>query len=233
MNCWEILGIEPTRNETEIRAAYERQKKFASNDDLRRLDSALSEALGRPVAAGQRESIDQPSGSAGPGLRSDRPESGHQLQAEDTGLRALDAGEQQLVREVVIQVRAMLNDSYRMNDVAVWRAILAEPPADRRSIRLAIGEALEQEVRPMAENGSFTPPVARFLGDWFEWYGLAEAHQQAMEQVGDSDYAGQGDDATGQNEPDAPQMVNFWPAVIGWVVGVVVLYSLFSALTGN
>lgn len=234
MNCWEILGIEPTRNETEIQAAYERQKKFASTDDLRQLDSALYEALGRPVQTRQRESADDHATSTGHQLRADSPQPG-QVGAEDEGLRALDAREQQLVREVVIQVRAMLNDSRRMNDVAIWRAILAEPPADERSIRLAIGKALEQEVRPMAENGSFTPPVARFLGDWFEWYGLVEAHQQAKEQTGAFDRPGQGgeDEATRQDEPDAPQMVNFWPAVIGWVVGLVVLYSLFSALTGN
>ena len=29
MNCWEVLGIEPTGDHARIRAAYERQEKFA------------------------------------------------------------------------------------------------------------------------------------------------------------------------------------------------------------
>jgi hypothetical protein len=28
-------------------------------------------------------------------------------------------------------------------------------------------------------------------------------------------------------------MTNFWPAVIGWIVGIIILTSLFGALTGG
>jgi len=33
MNCWDLLGIEPTGDQDRIRQAYERQLKFASGDE--------------------------------------------------------------------------------------------------------------------------------------------------------------------------------------------------------
>ncbi|MCC4272031.1 J domain-containing protein [Marinobacter nauticus] len=35
MNCWDLLGIEPTGDQDRIRQAYERQLKFASGDEAR------------------------------------------------------------------------------------------------------------------------------------------------------------------------------------------------------
>lgn len=46
MNCWEVLGIEPTGDHARIRAAYERQEKFASGEELERLRQAFKEATG-------------------------------------------------------------------------------------------------------------------------------------------------------------------------------------------
>ena len=38
MNCWDLLGIEPTGDQDRIRQAYERQLKFASGDEAQALE---------------------------------------------------------------------------------------------------------------------------------------------------------------------------------------------------
>lgn len=237
MNCWDILGIEPTRNRADIEAAFERQRKFAEGDELKRLEQAFLEATGdAPVS--RARSAPRASMHAEPQERSRQQQ---EPEPQDSGRREermLSAAEQQVVREVIIQVRAMLNDPVRVGDVAVWRAIVTEPPADQRPLRQAIAEGLETDVRPLAENGALPDPVVRFLADWFEWYGVVPDsgttesgyggyHQPASEsQTGDDV---QEESAAGEQ----PQLTNFVPHVIGWVIGLVVLYSLFSSLVGG
>ncbi|HBM51000.1 MAG TPA: molecular chaperone DnaJ, partial [Marinobacter sp.] len=46
MNCWDILGIEPTDNRERIRQAYEQQMKFASDHEAEALRQAYQEATG-------------------------------------------------------------------------------------------------------------------------------------------------------------------------------------------
>ncbi|MGO1749656.1 MAG: hypothetical protein ACTHZR_05190 [Marinobacter sp.] len=142
--------------------------------------------------------------------------------------RELDASEGQVVREVMIQIKALLNDPGRCRDAGIWKAILCEPPADELPLRQEIGRQLEPQLRPMAENGSFPPPVVAFLGEWFDWHSLQvvvapEDEQGHPEQdVADEDF-----------EPEAPQMVNFWPAVIGWIIGLAVLATIFGGMSGG
>lgn len=214
MNCWEILGIEPTRDHRQIEAAYERQSKFASGDEADRLEQAYREALGRePEPAPQGGQEEQPARQAPVPSENDAP---------------LDANEQQVVREVVIQINALLNDSARSRDPQIWKAILGEPPADQPRLRREIGRSLENRVRPMAENGSFPTPVVQFLGGWFDWYSLTEA-ATAAHQDEDTDFSQE------QEAPEElpPQMVNFWPAVIGWIVGLAILAMLFGGMGGG
>ncbi|MDM8181188.1 MULTISPECIES: J domain-containing protein [Marinobacter] len=217
MNCWEVLGIEPTGDHARIRAAYERQEKFASGEELERLRQAFKEATG------DEPQIDNgPSDVSNEGLPqvSDAPATVSQ-EAE-----GLDASERQVVREVVIQVRALLNDSSRSKDEQIWKAILGEPPADQPHVRKEIADALEPQVRPMAENGSFPAPVVQFLSGWFDWYSLRDADEDDME----------AEKPVGEQQPQEelpPQMVNFWPAVIGWIVGLAVLATLFSGMGGG
>lgn len=228
MNCWDILGIEPTRNRAEIEAAYQRQRKFADGDELQQLEQAFYEATGQAPAREKpvSETADIPA-----------PE----LAGEPSDSRPLTTYEHQVVREVAIQVRAMLNDPLRMNDVAIWRAIVAEPPADQLPLRRAIGKTLEAEVRPMAENGAFPEPVVRFLSDWFEWYGLAPEPRAAEPEPGTDFFgtppgregAGSGGLSDSQEAPEQPQLTNFLPHVVGWIVGLVVLYSFFNMLVGG
>ena len=171
MSCWDVLGIEPTGDTARIREAYEQQLKFASPEEVARLEQAYREATGQsaPAATPARAGTETPAGSDG---------------AE------LDAREAQVAREVVIQIRALLNDDVRSQDVAIWRAILCEPPADKPALRRAIAARLEGLVRPMAENGALPPPVAGFLGDWFEWYGLRESAQAHDRAYPDAEPAG-------------------------------------------
>lgn len=216
MNCWEILGIEPTRDRARIDAAYERQEKFASEEELERLRQAYREATGGE--------------SAVPGAE---PENRHEEAgpaSEQAGPAELDASEQQIVREVIIQVRALLNDSRRSSDPQIWKAILGEPPADQPRIRKEIGSALEQQVRPMAENGTFPAPVVKFLAGWFDWYSLRDAPERQDEDETFSEKSGADQ---GPQEELPPQMVNFWPAVIGWIVGLAILATLFSGMGGG
>lgn len=215
MNCWEILGIDPTDNRDEIEAAYARQRKFASGEEAEKLRRAYEEAMGRPP---QTQPPEQHS------HRGDEPE------AESD--RPLDASERQVVREVVIQVNALLNDSRRSHDVQIWKAILSEPPADRLPLRREIGRALEPQVRPMAENGSFPGPVVHFLAEWFEWYSLKDVPRYEPEETERDEDQGFSPDRQPEEEMK-PQMVNFWPAVIGWIVGLAILASLFGGMGGG
>ncbi len=207
MNCWEVLGIEPTADRQRIQLAYEQQLKFASGEEAEKLDRAFREATG---------------GAPKP----EAPQASVSDQAAESD-RALDANEGQIVREVVIQINALLNDSGRSRDVGIWKAILCEPPADQAPVRRAIARQLEPQVRPMAENGSLPAPVAQFLGDWFEWTSLQDIVVQAEEpKTGSAEM-----EAEEADQP--PQLVNFWPAVIGWIVGLAILASLFGGMGGG
>lgn len=239
MNCWETLGIEPTRDGERIREAFDSQSKFAEGEEARRLEEAYRAAMmeaGHGITP-ESPQVSRPDTEASQGGATEDP-SRWQSEAHSAPLSATD---HQVVREVVIQVNAMLNDSARLNDVAIWRAILTEPPADQDNLRAAIGQELEPRLRPMAENSQLSAPVARFLGDWFGWYGMTDAMERdtrgdepALDDAGR--YQGvsfpPSEDAK-DSEQQRPQMTNFWPAVIGWIVGIVVLTSLFGALTGG
>ncbi|WP_375191264.1 J domain-containing protein [Marinobacter sp.] len=198
MNCWEILGIDPTGDRRKIQDAYEQQLKFASDEEARRLDQAYREAVG------------------------EAPEP-----SIESSSRPLDANEGQVVREVVIQIKALLNDATRSKDAGIWKAILCEPPADEPALRAEIGRQLEPQLRPIAENGSFPQPVAHFLGEWFGWFSPEQAPQPLDERHG-----AEGDESEDLPE-QPPQMVNFWPAVIGWIVGLVILATLFGGMGGG
>ena len=216
MNCWEVLGIEPTDDRQRIQLAYEQQLKFASGAEAKRLDQAFREATGDTPAAPQT----QPEPANAVDSAGDEPE------ARQSG-QALSANDGQIVREVVIQINALLNDSGRSKDVGIWKAILCEPPADQPAVRQAIAQQLEPQLRPMAENGGLPLPVAQFLGDWFEWSSLQELTAKAQEsELQEADTAA--DDVE-----QVPQMVNFWPAIIGWIVGLAILASLFGGMSGG
>lgn len=207
MNCWEVLGIEPTEDRQRIEVAYEQQLKFASGEEAEKLDRAFREATG-----------------TAPKPENSPPKASNQPPEPD---RVLDANDGQIVREVVIQINALLNDSGRSRDVGIWKAILCEPPADQAPLRREIARQLEPQVRPMAENGSLATPVAKFLGEWFEWTSLQGIVEQADEsQSGDVDMKPEEAD-------QPPQLVNFWPAVIGWIVGLAILASLFGGMAGG
>lgn len=222
MNCWEILGIAPTRNRSEIERAYNQQSKFASAEEAVRLDSALQQALseaGYPAA-------DTPEAQ----VESARPEISEPAAADQAApvadARELSDSEHQVVREVVIQVQALLNDQHRSSEVAIWRAILCEPPADQPAVRNEIGQALEHQLRPLADNGALDAPVAGFLGDWFGWYELRD--RLAREQNADQP----DQEVAEQIERAQLQMTNFWPAVIGWIAALVILTALFGGFGG-
>ena len=213
MNCWEILGIEPTGDRRKIQDAYEQQLKFASEDEARSLEQAFREAVGdspAPVRSSEQVPSDQPA-----------------QVSEEEAERPLDANDVQVVREVVIQIKALLNDSARSKDPGIWKAILSEPPADQPPLRREIGRQLEPQVRPMAENGTFPAPVAHFLGEWFGWFSM----EQAPEVADERNYPEPGMAEEQGEQP--PQMVNFWPAVIGWIVGLVILATLFGGMGGG
>ncbi|MBW7469779.1 J domain-containing protein [Marinobacter sp. M216] len=220
MNCWEILGIEPTGDRQRIKQAYEQQLKFASDDEARKLSQAFREATG-----GSPEFVDN---------RDEPPAQAHQQavqsqEQEETGQadRPLDGTEAQVVREVVIQIKALMNDSSRSQDVGIWKAILCEPPADKLPIRREIARKLEPQVRPLAENGSLSVAVAHFLGGWFEWFSLQDVPEKTEERPHSETEPAEGE----ADQP--PQFVNFWPAVIGWIVGLAILASLFSGMGGG
>ncbi|MFO8142696.1 MAG: J domain-containing protein [Marinobacter sp.] len=214
MTCWNILGIEPTADLERIRQAYESQMKFASDDEARALEQAFQEAI------------------------------------DDD--RELDAGQAQIAREVVIQIKALMNSDHRQQDVGIWKAILCEPPADQPALRREIGRQLEARIRPMAENGAFPAAVAQFLGDWFDWSSVRSANQVA--ELGNPDAGNvdtlnadfgnvdsrnpdshnypESDKAPDQDSPEQPPMTNFWPAVIGWIAGLIILATIFGGMGG-
>ncbi|AXS81827.1 J domain-containing protein [Marinobacter sp. Arc7-DN-1] len=214
MNCWEILGIEPTGDRRRIQDAYEQQLKFASDAEARRLEQAFREAVGDAPEPLEEEPVAvrlQEQGRAG----------------DEVADRPLDANDGQVVREVVIQIKALLNDSSRSKDVGIWKAILNEPPADQKPLRREIGRQLEPQLRPMAENGTFPAPVAQFLGDWFNWFSV----EQVRDLPDERNYPEREMAEAQDDEP--PQMVNFWPAIIGWIVGLVILAALFGGMGGG
>lgn len=223
MSCWEILGIEPTNDRNRIQQAYEQQLKFASPDEAAALRRAFQEASGDPV---EEPAVAEPqSAESAPEVEVSR-EVG--ATTPPAGEKPLDAEEGQIVREVVIQIKALLNDSQRSKDVGIWKAILCEPPADKPALRREVANQLEPQLRPMAENGSLAAPVTRFLGEWFDWYSLQDVPE---EPVDDRNYPEPG---MAEDQPEQPpQMVNFWPAVIGWIVGLVILASIFGGMSGG
>lgn len=219
MNCWEILGIEPTGDRQRIKQAYEQQLKFASDDEARKLSQAFREATGDGPEAGDNRA--DAAGQVG--------QQAHQEEPEDdrSADRPLDGTEGQVVREVVIQIKALMNDSSRSQDVGIWKAILCEPPADQLHVRREIARQLEPQIRPLAQNGSLPASVAHFLGGWFEWFSLQEVTDQPEEGAYTETEPVEGE----ADQP--PQLVNFWPAVIGWIVGLAILASLFSGMGGG
>jgi hypothetical protein len=212
MNCWEILGIDPTGDRAAIDRAYEQQKKFAAGEELSRLDQAYREASGEQPGPEEAEQ---------PAVSQPRVSSDAELTAE----------ERQVVREVVIQIKALLNDSRRLADDGIWRAILAEPPADQPHIRAAVAQELESQIRPMAENGSFPVPVVTFLGDWFGWHELKNSGQQGSDSQMPEQRRESQENAVDENsgQPDT----NFWPAVVGWIVALAVLAVFFDNIFGG
>ncbi len=219
MNCWDILGLDRTRDRDQIERAYEQQRKFADGEERERLDRAYRDAL---ADAGLETPEAEPEPQAAGDDRA--PPAGD---AEQT----LSAREHQIARETVVQVNAMLNDSRRSQDVNIWRAILTEPPADQPHIRRQIGESLEPQLRPMAENGAFPADVTLFLADWFGWDGAArKAHHLAEER--EPDHAGESRGEMAE-DPEKSQMIRFWPAILGWIVGLIILTSVFSNMGGG
>jgi hypothetical protein len=224
MNCWEILGIDPTRDRAAIDRAYEQQKKFAAGDELDRLRQAHQEASGEQPAPAGTEQLAAPQPQ-------DASESRAATQPQAPSDAELTAEEQQVVREVVIQVKALLSDSRRAADAGIWRAILAEPPADQPHLRAAIGQALKAQVRPMAENGSFSILVVTFLGDWFGWHELQDAGGKApaVQTPGQENETPE----RAVEEDSQPPVANFWPAVVGWIVALAVLAAFFDGIFGG
>lgn len=222
MTCWEILGIEPTDDREQIRQAYESQSKFAAGDEAERLRRAYQEAMGGEI----RESEQQDSGP--------QPEFDREAEPDrEPASQALSAGDEEVVHDVIIQINALLNDSGRSHDVMIWKAILCEPPADRLPLRREIASRLENKVRPMAENGSFPAPVVHFLAEWFDWYSLKDKPADLLEGRDEDEpvfQQGHGEEASDAGQQD---MQNFWPAVIGWIVGLLILASLFGGMGGG
>lgn len=225
MTCWEILGIEPTDDKEQIRQAYESQSKFADGDEAERLRRAYQEAMGGEIREPEPAAVTQPE----PAREAER-EVGADSKPAD---QALSAGDEEVVHDVIIQINALLNDSGRSHDVMIWKAILCEPPADRLPLRREIASRLENKVRPMAENGSFPAPVVHFLAEWFDWYSLKDKPADLLEGRDEDEpvfQQGHGEEASDAGQQD---MQNFWPAVIGWIVGLLILASLFGGMGGG
>jgi len=224
MNCWDLLGIEPTSDRQRIEQAYQQQLKFASNDEARGLEQAFREATGAAPAASDIQA------QTSPNTPDAQPEQGPEQSQE------LDAYSAQVAREVVIQIKALLNDSIRAENADVWKAILCEPPADQPALRAEIARRLESQLRPMAENGVFPASVTAFFGDWFEWPSLREvASSHGKERQSDERNYPEPEMMGEENEQNEqpPQSVNFWPAVIGWIIGLAILTSLFGGMGGG
>jgi hypothetical protein len=148
----------------------------------------------------------------------------------------------QVVREVVIQVDAMLYDDQRRKDANIWRAILTEPPADQDAIREALSEKLYPRLRPSLEDGSLPQPVLAFLSQWFGWSELDNAAdnrspattadplaEPGSRAAPDAQFSGKEEEQSEQR----PSLPNFWPAVIGWIAGLIILTSIFTSFSGS
>lgn len=215
MNCWEILGIDPTGDHRKIRQAYEQQCKFASADEAQALARAYREATGQnpePVSGGQDQ------GQLSPAQTCAEPEPEPMASAS----QELSGHDAQVVREVVIQISALLNDQSRSADVNIWKAIVCEPPADRPAIRREVGQQLEARIRPMADNGALPAPVAGFLGDWFGWPGLGERAQSPERRM----FPEPPVEGDVRQQPAGGGSI--WVAMIGWIIALAVLATLFS-----
>jgi hypothetical protein len=83
----------------------------------------------------------------------------------------------------------------------------------------------------MAENGSFPIPVVTFLGDWFGWHELQDAGVKAPA----AQTSGQENELSESTaeENSEPPTANFWPAVVGWIVALAVLATLFDGMFGG
>lgn len=232
MTCWEVLGITPTNNPDRIRQAYESQRKFASGDTLQHLDEAHDEALRQAGVDVSTMAVDERRAEE---LQPAQPE------PSPSPSPALNARDQQVVREVVIQVDAMLHDSYRRQDPHVWRAILTEPPADQDHIREAISGELYPRLKPRLDAGELPEPVVAFLAQWLGWPELEDSLQAEPSRSNDpfddpihrGSSASSGSSAHSSPQGKRPPMTNFWPAVIGWVAGLIILTSVFSQLLGS
>jgi hypothetical protein len=228
MNCWDLLGIEPTSDRQRVEQAYQQQLKFASSDEAWRLEQAFREATDAAPATSDIEAQTPPSTP------------GAQPEQVPEHPKELDAYSVQVAREVVTQVKALLNDSLRAENANVWKAILCEPPADQPALRADIACRLESQLRPMAENGVFPASVTAFLGDWFEWPRLREAasknekeRQPDERNYPEPEMMGEEGEQNEQQNEQPPQSVNFWPAVIGWIIGLAILTSLFGGMGGG
>lgn len=75
MSCWDVLGIEPTGDTARIREAYEQQLKFASPEEVARLEQAYREATGQsaPAATPARPGRRRPPGVTGRNWMPGRP----------------------------------------------------------------------------------------------------------------------------------------------------------------
>lgn len=230
MTCWDVLGLAPTNERERIDAAYASQRKFATDESLGELDDAYAQALREAGFAAP-----QPSASAS----TPHPRVSSEPDRPADSAQPLNARDQQVVREVVIQVQAMLNDHYRLSDPGVWRAILTEPPADRDHIREAVSDALYPKLKPLLDDGSLPGPVLAFLAQWFGWSELDESAGQGVEPTHDpfDDPNRRGPAAAepqdDQQDQQRRSMPGFMPAAIGWIVGLIVLTSVFSNLLGK
>lgn len=224
MNCWELLGIEPTSDRQRVEQAYQQQLKFANGDEARRLEQAFAEATGAAPMASDIAAKTLPN----------TPDAQPEHDPEQP--RELDAYSAQVAREVVIQIKALLNDSLRAENVNVWKAILCEPPADQLLLRADVGRRLESQLLPMAENDVFPAPVKAFLGEWFEWSSLLKAknnHEKGLARDERNYPEPEMTDPQNESGDQPPPSVNFWPAVIGWIIGLAILTSFFSGMGGG
>ncbi|MCH8498630.1 MAG: J domain-containing protein [Marinobacter sp.] len=226
MSCWTILGIEPTKNLKLIEQAYEQQRKFIADTDVQQLHEAYHEALAH---AGYGDRIATAPVQAEVTERQDTRDAAVDENPAAVN-RELTANEQQIVRETVIQIRALLNDNSRVGDPQVWHAIVSEPPVDDPALRASLGEALASDVRPMAENGSLQPDVVAFLGNWFDWQSVRPAPEPEPQPFAQDQRDLTPEELRDREALQTSVQKSFWPAIIGWSVVLIVLTSFFSRM---